>query len=812
MFTHHSRSLAITLVALHSSVVLSQESVAPPMHQPVHLAAMPQDDPNKKSTLPEIEVRPEKTPDSETPPNPSPKDESDEESPKDQSQREKKSLDLKSLKDDLVPPSATSESTEEMAQVDAPIESEPAVPPPSETVIDPLPYSPPDPFLNRLFDEEFGQPGRLNEHTGIFRGEQTLFDAPAAASIRSLDAIEQRQAPDMFHALQNEVGVLLQSTAAGQASPFIRGLTGQQVLILIDGIRLNNSIVRRGPNQYFNTIDPGMVDHIEVLRGQGSVLWGSDAIGGAINIVTRGADMRRGMFHEGYASREFTQYYNTANSSPYSRFNVEGWVGSRGVFGGASFLNVRDLDTGFNEFSRQPGTNYQQYAGDLKFNFLLSDRSMLTFAMQHFEQEDLPRSDRFPGYPLDRNNSNSLGGARFFDPQQRDLMYLRYQALDPLGGLFDVITTTASYHRQREVQTRGVPTVRFQESDVETTGLQSVVSRDIGYDGKITTGVDWYYDDVDSPLGGSASGPIIPDDAWYRRAGWFLNWETHLATRWLATAGVRYESIETAGTPLIGSTPPFVKASYDDWVSQVGLTYQWTSDINLFGSISEGFRAPNLDDLMAHNPNVLQSGNSIPSLGLKAEHSINYEVGVKTRYDRLSTQTSVFWLDLQDNIVSITAAPNTFASANQDSTVQGVELSGEYRLSCQWDLYGNFWYTNGVNKVTDAPLSRVPPTQGIMGMRYRDRLDRSYFDIYTWISDRQNRLDPVRDIQDERIPIGGTPGFATLNLRTGRTFGGNREHRVSVSLENITDKAYLIHGSGVLGTGATARLGYSWMF
>lgn len=87
----------------------------------------------------------------------------------------------------------------------------------------------------------------------------------------------------MFQALQNEVGVLMQSMAAGQASPFIRGLTGRQVLLLVDGIRLNNSVYRRGPNQYFNTIDPGMVDHIEVLRGRGSVLWGSDAIGGAIN-------------------------------------------------------------------------------------------------------------------------------------------------------------------------------------------------------------------------------------------------------------------------------------------------------------------------------------------------------------------------------------------------------------------------------------------------------------------------------------------------------------------------------------------------
>ncbi|MEE2707000.1 MAG: hypothetical protein VX988_08100, partial [Planctomycetota bacterium] len=83
-------------------------------------------------------------------------------------------------------------------------------------------------------------------------------------------------------------------------------------------------------------------------------------------------------------------------------------------------------------------------------------------------------------------------------------------------------------------------------------------------------------------------------------------------------------------------------------------------------------------------------------------------------------------------------------------------------------------------------------------------------DIYTWLVSRQNRLDPVRDVGDERIPPGGTPGYATLNMRLGRSFGDRGQHRFSLGLENITDEPYLVHGSGVFGTGFTARLGYSW--
>jgi outer membrane receptor protein involved in Fe transport len=662
-----------------------------------------------------------------------------------------------------------------------------------------------------LSDLQLGEPSPFGENSGVLRSPQSLFDTPAAASIRTREEIAERQAPDMFQALQNEVGVLLQSTAAGQASPFLRGLTGQQVLILIDGIRLNNSIVRRGPNQYLNTIDPGMVDHIEVLRGQGSVLWGSDAIGGTINVVTRSPDVHQGLSHGDYSGGEFTQYYNTSNSSPYSRLNVEGWVGPAGVFAGGSYLNVRDLDTGFASFSRQPGTNYQQSAGDIKFNYLLAENQMLTASLQHFEQEDVPRSDRFPGFPLDRGSLNSIGNATFFDPQQRDLAYLRYQAINPFGGSFDALTFTASYHRQREVQTRGIPTTRFQETDVETTGLNVVATKE-GQSGKWTTGFDWYYDDVDSPFGGSASGPIVPDDAWYRRAGWFLNWDVALTDRLNATAGVRYESIETAGTPVVMNAPVFINPSYDDWIGQIGLVYELNPCLHLVGSISEGFRAPNLDDLMANNPNVLQQGQSLPSLGLTPEHSINYEVGIKSDLDRLRFQTFVFWIDLQDDIVDITAAPNTFTTANQDSFIQGVEFDGEYLLDCGWAVYGNFWYTIGKNLVTQSPLSRIPPTQGILGLRYREPSLRSYFAIYTWMSDRQDRLDRVRDVTDERIPIGGTPGFATLNLRAGHTFGCCDQHRVSLGLENITDQPYQVHGSGVLGTGFTARLGYTWTY
>lgn len=660
-----------------------------------------------------------------------------------------------------------------------------------------------------LREQTFGQRDGFGSNTGILRGQGNLLDAPLAADIVEMQQIQEKLAPDMFHALQNEVGVLMQATGAGQASPFVRGLTGQQVLILVDGIRLNNSIFRFGPNQYFNTIDPGMVDHIEVMRGAGSTLWGSDAIGGVINVVTRGPSLHNACY-DGVQTVEFHQSINTANSAPYTRANVEGWVGSVGAFGGGSFLNVRDLDTGWDHIGRQPGTNYQQYAGDVKMNLLLDDSQLVTIALQHHVLEDVVRSDRFPGFPGDRNNSNTLAGARFFDPQQRTLAYLRYQALEPFAWS-DAITVTASYHRQRDNQTRGVPQVRFQETDVETVGVSMISSKQTEW-GRVMTGVDWYHDNVDSRFGGSASGPIIPDDAYYDRFGWFLRADTQLTDRLDSQLGVRYERIKLAATPDIGGTDVFISPRYDDWVADAGLTYKVNECARLVGSIRQGWRAPNLDELTANNPNVLQQGTDLPSLGLIPERSMNYELGVKTDYDILRAQAFVFWIDLDNNIVPISAGANQFRRANQDSLIQGVEFNGELDLTATWSLYGNFWYTYGQNEETSAPLSRIPPTQGIVGLRWQTIERDAYFDTYAWLVRRQDRLDPVRDLSDERIPLGGTPGYGTINVRLGRTFGDFDQHRLSASLENLTDQPYLVHGSGVFGTGITGRFGYSFIY
>ncbi|MDZ4779183.1 MAG: TonB-dependent receptor [Planctomycetia bacterium] len=696
-------------------------------------------------------------------------------------------------------------------------------PPDEETsVVDETPAST-APAARSPYDLPYSYPslsGQLFEDlSGVTRRPTNVFDDPSEVTIINRQQLDERMPQDMFQALEREVGVLMQRTARGQASPFLRGLTGQQLLILVDGIRLNNSTFRTGANQYSNTIDPGQVERIEVMRGPQSTLYGSDALGGAINIVTRSASP----FDGNYRGGSFTEYFSTADTGSYSRGNVEGWVQNSGVFAGASYLNLNDLDRG-GDLGRQPFTGYDQYAGDVKYNYLLSEDALVTVALQHFEQDDLPRSDRFPPFVF----GPPVGAPRptFFDPQQRDLAYLRLQGV-AYSGWCDSYMLTASYARQKEGsrEIRSATRTDIGEFEVDTLGVSMVMTKDLDWLGALSYGTDFYHDDVDAfknrlnPVNGAITPDIaqFPDDSYYDRFGVFTNWNVELTDRLTANTGVRYENIGVSSTPLISIDPPgappavlvptHISPSYQDWVGNVGLTYALTERWNLVGSISEGFRAPNLDDLVATNTLVQQNGQDIPSISLDPEHSINYEVGMKWDYRKWHSQAFVFWTELEDNILRTPVATGLFQRDNRDSYLNGVEWYGEYLLTPRWSVYGNFAYTYGKDLELDIPLSRIPPMQGIAGLRWRDQQHRSWFDVYTWLVDEQDRLN-FQDLTDARIPVGGTPGYQTFNIRAGRTLGRCDNHRVSLTLENIFDQAYRVHGSGVDGPGFNAICGY----
>jgi len=117
--------------------------------------------------------------------------------------------------------------------------------------------------------------------------------------------------------LGNVPGIMVQKTTHGHGSPFIRGFTGRQNLLLVDGIRVNNSTFRAGPLQYWNTVDPYAVEQFEVVKGQGSVQFGSDAFGGTVNTITRSSGFAEE--GEGWFSHGAAYYRFDTNSASHPR-------------------------------------------------------------------------------------------------------------------------------------------------------------------------------------------------------------------------------------------------------------------------------------------------------------------------------------------------------------------------------------------------------------------------------------------------------------------------------------------------------------
>lgn len=660
-----------------------------------------------------------------------------------------------------------------------------------------------------LADQFFGE-----LDSGSRGARQSIFDSPQALDIVNHQLLTERAPSDMGQALEQSVGVMIQRTGRGQSSPFIRGLTGPQVVILVDGVRMTNATFRAGPNQYFNTIDPNMVDHIEVLRGSGATLYGGDALGGVINVVTQKASIT------GYDSLTggTIQRFSSADLGYTGRITVEGSVSSLGAIGGYGYGNYNNLDIGGNPDApvgftagRQPATSWRYNSADLKLNYAIADTSEVIFAAQHYEGEDIFRTDRFP------SNRESV-----FDPQQRDLYYIRLQGFDPCGPI-TTYQLTASLHdftevrADRDFRPNANPLLTsYRGFTDQQEGFTASFTTDMQHFGTLSYGMDYYEDDIDSfrvdvndavnPATFSNRAGEVPNDADYRRRGAYLQWDAWLTDRLLLSTGARHENVKAGATVTVQNVSQRIDPEYHDTFGNIGLTYEVNPWVHLVGNISEGFRAPNIDDLATVNENVFV-GVQLPNPDLDPEYSLTYEAGIKLDTDRLHGQ-AFYWTSDIDNYID-RGAPNTFLLLDRTNTqarLEGVELAGEWLYDCHWSVYGNFWYTYGQNEFRNEPLDRIPPTQGILGLRRRWNQGNEWFDVFAWIAGTQDRIS-ARDLADtNRIPPGGTPGYQTLNFRYGRMIA--RGQRLSLNLENIFDEQYRVHGSGSDAPGINAILTY----
>jgi outer membrane receptor protein involved in Fe transport len=636
------------------------------------------------------------------------------------------------------------------------------------------------------------------------RQEGDVLRVPGSVAVltrRELDERLPRSTPD---ALMEVPGVFVQKTNQGGGSPYVRGLVGNQVLVLVDGVRLNNATYRLGPNQYLNTIDPATVERIEVVRGAGSVLYGTDALGGVVHIVTRTPTPRAAPFFEVRSTIKGAQGVPERSA----RVEFEGGVGPLAVLGGVSVKAFGDLRAGGDLGVRAP-SGYDEADADLKVRWTASVRQALTLTVQRVRQEDVGRFDQVA----------QRGFASWaFDPQERWLGALAY-TYDVRAAGVDRISVTAAAQRTREDRrSRRIGSlVEVVERDVVRVGSGSL---DLAWrplaGWRVVSGVDLTREQVDSGrvdtdartgIGVPRRG-LYADDAEAGSAAAFTQAQREFG-RVHVESGVRYASYTVrSSAPTFGA---FTMAS-SALVAQGGVSIAASAALHPYASVWQGFRAPNIDDVSALGS--FDFGVEVPTRTLRPESSLGAEVGAKWRARRWSGAVALYRMGLRDLIERSRGTwlgeptyegQAVYVRENVGRAfVRGVEVESTIALSSSVSLEAWLARTYGQHETRNEPMRRIPPLHGLLGVRWQPVSSRGWLEVRWRGAARQDRL-AAGDRDDHRIARDGTAAWHTLALRTG--WRATPILELLAAVENGFDQPYRVHGSGIDGAGRTAWVG-----
>ena len=549
------------------------------------------------------------------------------------------------------------------------------------------------------------------------RGGIDAVDTSAYVAVIQDASDAGRPLPTIGNLLAEQPGILVQQTAYGQVSPFLRGLTGYQVLNLIDGIRFNNSTFRSGPNQYLAFIEPSQAQRVEALLGPAGAQYGSDSLGGTINVVTVEPRFGSsgGLETHGHAALfgatddfsaggdalvsmggERMSWLIGAAGRDHNDLRAGGGADSRNVFHrlfGMPFDEIREL-TG----SRQQDSGFRQYGVHTKFAARPWSDQLVSLWFQRGEQSQV------------RGYKDLLGGLgrlqSSFDPQILNFFYARYEklalgGLDSVSGTFSVNSQTDGGWRQN---LRETDPITHDWNRVDAYGYSGQATRQWG--GRLFTafGGDLYDErirsdrEIENPARAtrSAARPLYPDRSTYRTYGVFGQSRFEVVpSRLRVGIGARLTGVQLRTRAEQQYNVPESSQWFRDVTFNTSASWQVTANFGLQGLVSRGFRAPNLNDLGAIGLNDL--GYEIPAAeaipagallsndagegavptgrtvsGLGPESLMNYEFGFRFQARGLYARVQGFDAELSDPIVRRTLL---FPAQNAPRELAGIPVT-----------------------------------------------------------------------------------------------------------------------------------------
>ena len=675
-----------------------------------------------------------------------------------------------------------------------------------------------------------------------FKKRERKEELPFMVDVLGKEVIDQSNYQTTADVLQETGNVFIQKSQGGGGSPVLRGFEANKVLLVIDGIRMNNAIYRSGHLQNSMTLDNNILERIEVIFGPSSIMYGSDALGGVIHYYTRSPE------YSSFGVNACGQY-STANKARVIHADLN--IGKKKIADLFS-LTLRDFDdirigknrkesygdwgltldyadriNGTDSTRSNPDpeiqlkTGYQQL--DLLNKFLIkpSENLELVLNTQYSTSSDINRYDQLNNY-----DGNDLEYAEWYYGPQNRFMGSLVTRYDKETGLFSGMVATLAFQKIDEdrISRRFRQDERIhQEEDVYVYQAAFDFNKGLRANHRMHYGVEYSHNDVHSdayyihiinndrspaqtryPGGGSHFNTLAAYN--------YYKWNT--GRKIILNGGLRY-SYQFINSSFDDPWLPFneVKINNGALTGSASLVYHPAETWQLNLIASTGFRNPNVDDygkIRAKGQYVI-----VPNNRVKSEYTYHLEMGIsKTIPGCLKVSAVAFNTWLTDAIVRKDYTLNGMdsleydgvlyritANTNSDrAVIQGVSLMASSDMTNSFSFKSTLNLTRGEDISNDVPLAHIPPVYG------RTRVSYSYkklkltlnVDYNGWKTPDQMSITG-EDNEDEGLVGEGFPSYAILSI--GSAYQLTSQLRIQVAVENILDTFYKPFASGIAGPG-----------
>jgi hemoglobin/transferrin/lactoferrin receptor protein len=717
------------------------------------------------------------------------------------------------------------------------------------------------------------KPSFFSETTVTATGtKRDIFEVATPVTVISEEKIREKAPQNAADLLREEPGVDVAGVGPNQMRPVIRAQRGLRVLFLENGLRLNNARRQTDFGEISGLIDLQSVGKMEVVRGPASVLYGSDAIGGVLNLVSR--EPARGDAFRGFLDLS----YGGAGDRRRGAANVSGSFGAfayqvggstrraddyeapSGSFGNITLRNdTRVLDTGVDDTSVWGSLGWQ-----------ISDRNSLRFRVNHYEAgetgfgyipgeqygitEDVKIRIIYPDQAFDRYTLSYSGNSDrniVADSTNVQLYYQRNKRglsndieinIGPIGPGFPNSFVLADTNNRTLLGTTGFRAdavkLLFGGKHTVTYGIEGYRDRSTNTDFSVTeTHLRFAGPPFEVVQRATNDRPNAPN-ATNTSSGIFVQDEMMLMPRLRVTAGLRYHQVSTRATSTAKWNIDGLDFEDSNTVGAVTGTYQLTDYLNALVSYGTAFRAPNIIERLFNGATPEGNGFQILNSGLQSERSRNWDAGMKYRRSNAFMELVGFRNTISSGIIQDFLSPAEIAAlpadvqnsirtsgarfvvqqVNADSLrYEGVELALGYHMNAGLTVGGNFTHINAsrLGATTILPPDDVYKNKVFAYARYRLSPSRCWVEYNV----RHNGSASANIDADEPAPPVGTtlPAFTVHNIGVGaRLFEtAGLAHEATLWVDNLTDRLYAEFSNASFfrpEPGRTARVSYRISF